>query len=79
MKNTPKYKARRAGVTALGAGAGALAGAYLAHKTGAPMTGGDFWQNTAPETVGLMSAMGATGARLAMGAIRNRNLGKQFK
>lgn len=80
MKNTPKYKARRAGVTAVGAGLGAAAGAYLAHKQGAPMSG-DFWQASAPELIGGGAAMGAAGARMAMSSMREKasNLSKQFK
>lgn len=75
---TPNYKARRAGVTALGAGVGAVAGAYLAHKQGAPMSG-DFWQASAPELVAGSAAMAAVGTRMAISNLRNRNLGRQFK
>lgn len=81
MKNkTPNYKARRAGVTAIGAGIGAAAGAYLAHKQGATMSG-DFWRPTSLEDISGMSALGAMGTRMAMSSMaeKGRNLGRQFK
>lgn len=73
-----KKKIRRAGVTAALTGAGALAGNYIAHKTGVPADA-DYWH----KNIADVTAMGATGgfaaAKAGMSMLRHSALNDRQK
>lgn len=73
-----KYKVRRGGVLAAGAGVGAGLGKAYADAKGLPMDG-DFWTRTVPDAVMLGAGMGTTIVGLGMTKIHSAASKVQFR